>query len=168
MSDKRKSIPPKRPSRVNVPQAPRAPLQAPRPPHPLVRPAQPQHVTVTTKKETEAEAALLARVARAEEEVGQMLVRLTQTEARAQAAEARALAAEAQLAQQADDQLREVIEERDALKEALREAATVLVRVLRPGPRAEPPPLPPMPSPESVDVSEMAEMVESLRPPPHR
>ncbi len=143
MTDKRKSVPPKRPSRVgiNVP-APRAPS-----------------AVATPKAAATDDAALRARVAHAEEELGQMIARLTHAEERARAAEEKLRAS-------ADQRLAAAQAENEALKDALREAATVLTRALRPGPRPAPPPLPP---PPTVDISEIAEMVESLRPPPpHR
>ena len=147
MTEKRKSItPPKRASRANVP-AVRAPFAG-------LGPA---------RKDREPpldHATLLARLAHAEEELGQMLVRATRAETRAREAEAR-------LHDSASARVTALTAECDALKDAMREAATVLLRALRPGPRVAPPPLPSL-SPPSVDISEIAEMVESLRPPPHR
>ena len=144
MTEKRKSLsPPRRPSKVNVP---------------AVRHAAPAARHAPPTKEAHDDAALLARVAHAEEELGQMLVRVMRAEERARAAEAK-------LGASPDARLSEAMAENDALREAMREAATVLLRALRPGPRVAPPPLPP---PPTVDISEMAEMVESLRPPPHR
>ena len=145
MSDKRKSVGPiKRPSRANVPtvRPKRAEPAAPAAPHGATPAAR--------------EADLLARLSRAEEELGAMLRRLTRTEERAQAAEATAAAS-------SDARVRKLIAERDVLKSAMREAATVLLRALKSGERTAPPPLP-----STVDVSEIAEMVESLRPPPDR
>jgi hypothetical protein len=143
VSEKRKTIAPKRPSR---------------------------QVTIVEMKREEpsVEASLLARLAHAEEEVGHMLVRLTRAEERARNAEAAAGAT-------SDDRVLALLAEQEALKEAMREAATVLLRALRPGGRRLPPPLPdtstststPSSTP-TVDVTEIAEMVESLRPPPNR
>jgi hypothetical protein len=139
VSEKRKSLsPPKRASKANMP--------ASRTTHKFLAPLKGD------------EAPLLARLARAEEELGQMLVRMTRAEERARAAEAKVSAP-------TDERLREALAENEALRDAMREAATALLRALRPGPRLAPPPLPPLPT---VDISEIAEMVESLRPPPHR
>ena len=82
-----------------------------------------------------------------------MLVQLTRAEERARQAE--------RLANQSPDaRVQALIAEREALRSAMREAATFLARTLRDGARV-PPPLPAV-----VDVSEIAELVDSLRPPP--
>ncbi len=121
---------------------------------PTVRPKKGRESKAPPSSKTDDES-LAARLAHAEEELGHMLVQLSKAEDRARRAERSA-------AQSSDERISSLIGECEALKNAMREAATILLRAISPTGRAVPPPLPPV-----VDVSEIAEMVvDSRRTPP--